>query len=232
METALAVSQAKYWHLRQMGLFESVANRELQQLVEVAELRLVKAGTELYRAGDLAHQLYVIRSGKVKLWRPLPDDKRMVLDFHGTGAVVGEAAALGEQLHSDSAEVTDDAFLCAIDGEDFHACLARHPALALEIGAVLARRRRRAEEFAAALLSQDVRTRLAHALVRLAAEHGVRDEAGIRIDLGLTQTDLGQLVGSTRETTSMAFNGFRREGLVEARDRVVWVYDVEALASA
>ena len=56
-------------------------------------------------------------------------------------------------------------------------------------------------------------------------------ERGLRVDLRLTQTDLGQLVGSTRETTSMAFNAFKRDGLVDAKDRTVWVLQSEALAA-
>ena len=75
-----------------------------------------------------------------------------------------------------------------------------------------------------------MKTRLAHALVKLAEDFGEEDDDGhVEIGLRLTQTDLGQLVGSTRETTSMAFNAFRRDGLVDAKDRVVTILDVEAL---
>ena len=124
-----------------------------------------------------------------------------------------------------------DAFVCVIERDQFEGYVHQHPDLALHVGCVISRRRRRAEDLVGALLSQDVKTRLARTLVRLAAEHGDADEQGIRVDLRLTQTDLGQLVGSTRETTSMAFNAFRRDGLVEAKDRVIWVLDHEGLAA-
>jgi CRP/FNR family transcriptional regulator len=231
MGTALAVSQAKYWHLRQMGVFKSLSDWELKQLVKFADLRLIKTGTEVYRDGDLAHHFYVIRSGKVKLYRDLLGGKRMILDFHGVGDVFGEGAVLGETTRGENAEVVDDAFVCVIDRDQFSSYLGAHPDVALQFSAVIARRRRRAESSVAALLSQDVRTRLAHTLVRLATEHGQQDERGMRVDLRLTQTDLGQLVGSTRETTSMAFNAFKRAGLVEAKDRVLWVLDPATLSS-
>lgn len=231
MGTALAVSQAKYWHLRQMGVFKSLADWELRQLVKFADLRLIKNGTDVYRDGDLAHHFFVIRSGKVKLFRDLPNGKRMILDFHGTGDLFGEGAVLGEERRGENAEVVDDAFVCIIDRDQFASYLGQHPDVALQVGSVIARRRRRAEASSAALLSQDVRTRLAHALARLGIEHGNEDEKGLRVDLRLTQTDLGELVGSTRETTSMAFNAFKRDGLVDAKDRVVWVLQAEALAA-
>lgn len=231
MGTALAVSQAKYWHLRQMGVFSSLADWELKQLVNIADLRLIKTGTEVYRRDELAHHFYVIRSGKVKLYRDLDDGKRVILDYQGAGALFGEGAALGEETRWESAVVVEDAFVCVIDRDQFAEYLRGHPDIALQISRVVAQRRRRAEEATESLLSHDVRTRLARTLVRLAEEHGLDDEVGKRVDLRLTQTDLGQLVGSTRETTSMAFNAFRRDGLVEAKDRVIWVLDSEALAA-
>ena len=231
MGTALAVSQAKYWHLRRMGVFQSLADWELKQLVKFADLRLIKTSTDVYRDGDLAHHFFVIRSGKVKLYRDLPNGKRMILDYHGVGDLFGEGTVLGEERRGENAEVVDDAFVCIIDRDQFASYLGQHPDVALHVGGVIARRRRRAEASSAALLSEDVRTRLAHALARLALEHGNEDDRGMRVDLRLTQTDLGQLVGSTRETTSMAFNAFKRDGLVDAKDRVLWVLQPDALAA-
>jgi CRP/FNR family transcriptional regulator len=231
MGTALAVSQAKYWHLRQIGVFKSLADWELKQLVNIADLRLIKTGTSVYREGDLAHHFFVLRTGKVKLFRDLPQERRMVLDFHGTGDIFGEGAVLGEAVRAESAEVIDDAFICTIDRDQFAGYVSQHPDIALQIGGAVAGRRRRAEAMTIALLCEDVRTRLAHTLARLAREHGTEDERGHRVDLRLTQTDLGHLVGSTRETTSMAFNAFKRAGLVASKDRVLWVLDPEALAA-
>lgn len=231
MGSALAVAQATHWHLRQMGVFRSLADRELKQLVKLAALRLIKIGTDVYRAGDLANHFFLIRSGKVKLYRELPNGRSMILDFHGAGDLFGEGAVFGEDRRGENAEVVEDAFVCIIDRDQFASYLNQHPDVALHMGGVITRRRRRAEAASAALLSEDVRTRLAHALAKLAFEHGHEDEKGLRVDLRLTQTDLAQLVGSTRETTSMAFNAFKRDGLVDAKDRVVWVLQPEALAA-
>ena len=81
------------------------------------------------------------------------------------------------------------------------------------------------------LLTLDVRTRLARALVDLADRFGQQDATGSRIDLRITQTELGQLVGSTRESTSVAFNAFRRRGWVSSQERQIWVIDREELAA-
>lgn len=231
METALAVSQAKYWHLKQVGLFSGLPDAELRQLVGIADLRLFKSGEEIFRSGDMADRVYVIRTGKVRVYRAMEDGKETTLSYRAPGQMVGEPAITGEAFRHDCAEVVEDAFICIIDRERFRGYLLRHPELALQIAGVIARRRADAEDRMIDLLSKDVKTRLAHALARLAEQYGQQEDDGIYIDLRLTQTDLGQLVGSTRETTSMAFNAFRREGLVDAEDRTVVVFDKEALAS-
>lgn len=233
METALAVSQAKYWHLKQVGLFSTLPDADLRQLVGIADLRLFKGGEEIFRAGDISDRIFIIRTGKVKLYRIMEDGKERILSFQGPGQLVGETAITGEPYRQESAQVVEDAFICMIDRDRFRSYLLRHPELALQIAGVISQRRLDAEERAMDLLSKDVKTRVAHALAQLAEEFGEEQDegGGIRIDLRLTQTDLGQLVGSTRETTSMAFNAFRREGLVDAEDRIVTVFDKEALAS-
>ena len=106
----------------------------------------------------------------------------------------------------------DDAFVCIIDRDRFAGYLMEHPDLALRITRVIAERKQAVEQRVLDLMSKDVRTRLAHALARLADRYGQQDEDGLRIDLRLTQTDLGQLVGSTRETTSMV-RRFQRPGV-------------------
>ena len=81
------------------------------------------------------------------------------------------------------------------------------------------------------ILFKDVRTRLAHTVARLADKFGEEVPGGARIGMRLTQTDLAQLIGSTRETTSTIFNEFRREGLVDTDGPYIIVRDVEALST-
>ena len=112
MQTALAVSQAKYWHLRHVGLFSTLSDRDLRQLAQISDLRLVKRGKDLYRAGDLSDRLFVIRTGAVKLHKQAGDGREVILSFAGPGDLFGETAVTGEECRSDSATVMEDAFVC------------------------------------------------------------------------------------------------------------------------
>lgn len=230
MEAALAVSQAKYWHLRQFGLFSGLADWQLRQLVTISELRLFKAGELIHSPGEPATHVHLIRNGKVKTMRAA-GAKELILDFLGEGEIFADSSLTGSESYEERAVAAEDCFLCIIDRRSFLGFLGDHPGVSMQIVAILARRKTRADQRLLDLLTLDVRTRLARALVELADRFGTPEHGGLVLDLRLTQTELGQLVGSTRETTSTAFNGFRREGWVESEDRRIRLLDREALAA-
>jgi CRP/FNR family transcriptional regulator len=229
MESSAAVAQAKYWHLKQVGLFAGLDGAAVRRLGERADTELVEAGRAIYRFGDPADRVYVLKAGRVKVSRASSDGKELILYFVSPGEIFGELAITGTERRSGTAAVLEDAFLCALDRRDFEDFLLHHPELALEVARVIGRRKERTERRVLELISRDVRGRLAGTLAELARDYGAPDERGVRVDLPLTQTDLAQLVGSTRETTSTVFNEFRRAGLVESEGKTLWVLDPEAL---
>ncbi len=229
METSPAVAQAKYWHLKQVALFAGLEAGEVRRLGEHFDTRLVEAGEEIYRYGDRADRIYVLKSGRVKITRTSNEGKEFILYFISPGEIFGELAITGRDRRSGTATVVDDAFICTIERDHFEDFMLRHPGLSLEISRVIGRRKDGTERRVLDMISKDVRTRLAHTLAELARDYGVGEANGTRIDLRLTQSDLAQLVGSTRETTSTVFNEFRRQNLVESEGKNVWVLDPEAL---
>ena len=133
-------------------------------------------------------------------------------------------------MRSGTATALDDAFICTVERQHFEQFMLRHPVVSLEVCKIIGKRKERTEKRVLDLVSKDVRTRLAHTLAELAEEFGIAEPRGTLIDLRLTQTDLAQLVGSTRETTSTVFNEFRRGKLVDSEGRDIWVLDSTALA--
>lgn len=230
MVSALAVSQAKYWHLRQVELFDGMASGDLKDLGDRVETELVEQGRDIYRAGDLSDRVYLLKSGKLKLWRESDDGKEFILYFMGPGDLFGELAIAEQEVRTETATVLEDAFVCSVGCQDFERFLSRQPSLALRISRVIGERKQRLEQRVLDLVTKDVRTRLAHALAELAEDFGEEGEDGVRIDLRLTQSDLAHLVGSTRETTSTVFNEFRRAGFVDSEGRTVRVLQPESLA--
>ena len=231
MENSLAVAQAKYWHLKQLVLFADLDSNDVREFGEYFETDLIEAGRRVYEFGDMADRVYVLKSGKIKITRTSECGKEFILYFIRPGDVFGELAITGQERRSDSAIVIEDAFICTVGGQEFERFMLQHPAVSLEIAKIIGRRKERTEGRMLDLVTKDVRTRLAHTLAELADEFGRPDKRKTLIDLRLTQTDLAQLVGSTRETTSTVFNEFRRNGLVESEGKEIWVLDSEALGN-
>ena len=229
MESSLAIAQAKYWHLRQVALFAQLAAPEVRRIGELFDTALVEAGERIYQFGDRADRIYILKSGRIKVTRASSTGKEFILYFISPGEIFGELAITGKEFRTGTATVLEDAFICAIDRVHFEAFMLRHPEVSLHVSRVIGRRKDSTERRVLDLISKDVRTRLANTLAELATDYGTPEERGVRIDLRLTQSDLAQLVGSTRETTSTMFNEFRRAGLVDSEGRTVWVLDPEAL---
>ncbi len=229
METSPAVEQAKYWHLKQVALFAELESTEVRRLGGHFDTELVEAGERIYQFGDLAERVYVLKSGHIKITRASDDGKEFILYFISPGEIFGELAITGRERRTGTATVVDDAFICAVDRHHFEAFMLRHPEVSLEVARVIGRRKDSTERRVLDMISKDVRTRLAHTLAELARDFGLVEKRRVRIDLRLTQSDLAQLVGSTRETTSTVFNEFRRQGLVDSEGKTVWVLDPDAL---
>jgi len=229
MESSLAVAQAKYWHLKQVDLFADLSNTEVRQFGEHFDTELVEAGEYIYQFGDVADRIYVLKSGRIKITRTSDDGKEFILYFISPGEIFGELAITRKERRACTATVIDDAFICTVERSHFESFMLRNPGVSLEVAKVIGRRKEHTEKRVLDLISKDVRTRLAHTLASLAEKYGRPEKRGLYIDLRLTQTDLAQLVGSTRETTSTVFNEFRRSGLVDSEGKSIWVLDPEAL---
>jgi CRP-like cAMP-binding protein len=103
--------------------------------------------------------------------------------------------------------------------DDLHDIIQRYPRISLHLLITLAGRLRRTTDAYLAYSTLDVNGRLAMQLLRLSEQHGVRNSEGERIDLRLTQTDLGALVGASRESVNKVMGYFRRQGYISVDDR-------------
>lgn len=226
----LADAQTKYWRLRRSALLDCLSDADLKQLVGVCDVRVLERGAMVYEVDEPGDAVFIVESGAVKLSRISEDGREVSVGVLGRMELFGERVLAGESRRTDRATVLDDAVLCAFARPDFERVLCDHPELALRVTRLMGERLHRVEGRIQDILFKDVRTRLAHTVARLADKFGEDVAGGRRIGLRLTQTDLAQLIGSTRETTSTIFNEFRRDGLLGSDGFYIIVHDPEALA--
>ncbi len=193
------------------------------------ELRLARSNV-LFTEGEPGDRLYVITTGKIKLGRTAPDGRENLLAILGQGEMFGELSLFDPGPRTATATAVTDTNLLELGHENLEPWLLARPEVASHLLAALARRLRRTNEAMADLVFSDVPGRVAKALLDLARRFGVQSEEGLHVTHDLTQEELAQLVGASRETVNKALADFAGRGFLRLEGRAVVILDVERLS--
>ena len=199
-------------------------------LMKAGHLRRYPKGTPLFERGDHADSLLLIMSGRVKISNITTDAREVVLNFLGSGDVIGEIASLDGGARTASAMAHQDTQIFQLYRRDLLPVLTQHPEALLEIVRLLCERLRTISGLVEDNL-RDMRGRLAAGLLRLATQHGRRTSRGIEIDLAVNQRDLGNYVGLSRENTNRQINRLMSEGVIRISDGVLTIVNEAALVA-
>lgn len=210
--------------LRRASLFAGLDDAALASLAGHLRRRTFRRDTMIFHKDQAGDALYIVESGRVRLFVPAEGGEELTVDIAGPGEVFGELALLDGRPRSASAEAVDDTVAYTIDRETFKQALATTPGLAAALIELLSARLRHVTAYAESLAFMDVHSRVARALLELADRYGVAGD-GIEIDLDLTQAELATMVGATRERVNRALAVFRSQGLVELRGRKIVLRD-------
>ena len=186
-------------------------------------------GDVLFTEGEPGDRLYVITEGKVKLGRASSDGRENLLAVLGPGEMFGELSLFDPGPRTATATAITETTLIHLGNEDLQPWLTGRPEVATKLLASLARRLRRTNEALADLVFSDVPGRVAKALLDLAKRFGVQADNGIHVTHDLTQEELAQLVGASRETVNKALADFAQRGWLRHEARAVVLLDVERL---
>ncbi len=205
--------------LREVHLFEDLAESELDIVAQRVRQRRYKEGDTIFHRNDPGIALYVICGGKVKIHNETPDGGDAIIAILDEGDFFGDLAVIDGEERSADATTIEATELLMLTRDDLHDILHRYPRIGLNLLQTLAGRLRRTTEAFLAYSTLDVNGRLALQLLRLAEQHGHVTSNGVRIDLRLTQSDLGALVGASRESINKVLGYFRRQGYVSTDEK-------------
>jgi len=215
--------------LRRAPLFQALDDdgaAALQAGVTIVELARAE---RLFEEGASGNQLYVVLDGKIKLTRAAADGRENLLSVVGPGEMFGELSLFDPRPRTASAIAVTDSRLGALAHDDLRNWLTGRPDVALHLLQALAQRLRRANDVNADLVFTDVPGRVAKALLDLADRFGaVRDE-GLQVNHDLTQEELAQLVGASRETVNKALADFAARGWLQLSAKSVLLIEPDRL---
>jgi len=170
--------------------------------------------------------LHLLVAGRMKTLRFSEDGRVMILDLLGTGEVFGEMALVAEGgIEPTYAEALEDVEIETFSRFALDSILRGRSALALGIARLMAARRKRLERRLETLVFQKVPARLAFLLLELSDRFGEPEEKGTVVDIPLSQQDLGNLIGASREIVSLTLSEFRRREAVSMLGRRIVVHE-------
>ena len=215
--------------LRETPLFSSLDDEATGSLRASMTDTELERGEVLFNEGDSGDRLYVVLEGKIKLGRTSGDGRENLLAVLGPGQMFGELSLFDPGPRSATATAVTDSRLASLGHAELQPWLVSRPDVARGLLFQLAHRLRRTNEVVADLVFSDVPGRVAKALLDLSTRFGRQAEDGIHVHHDLTQEELAQLVGASRETVNKALADFANRGWLRLEPRSVVLVEPDRL---
>ena len=205
--------------LTSIALFSGFSDADMKAISSLAVTRTFPKNTMVICEGDRSDSLYLILSGKVKVFLADEEGKEVTLNIQTEGEYFGELAILDEAPRSASVMTTEDTKLAILSKSAFDKCMEEHPAMAIAVMRGLARRLRELTENVRSLALMDVYGRVARLLLEMAEE----SENKKVIKQRLTQRDIASMVGASREMVSRILRDLSVGGYITVENKIITI---------
>jgi CRP/FNR family transcriptional regulator, cyclic AMP receptor protein len=216
--------------IRSAPLFSALSDEEAASLRASMTLVKVTKGHTLFKEGEEGDRLYVVLDGKLKLGKSSPDGRENLQEILGPGEMFGELSLFDPGPRTATATAITDAKLLMLPHEKVLDLITSQPAVSLELLRRLAQRLRDSRGEQSDLVFVDVPGRVAKAIIDLGERFGETKDDGLHVKHDLTQEELAQLVGASRETVNKALADFAARGWVSLEPRAVVIKDYERIS--
>lgn len=215
--------------LRKTPLFASLSDKEMTALTVRVSTKRFERGALLFSEGDPCTGLFLVASGKIRIFKLSATGREQVLAVEGPGSSFAELPVFDGGNYPASASALEDAEVLFISRKDFQNFCREHPEVALKVIAVVGSRLRRLVGIIEDLSFTTVRQRLIALILRLAQASGKSSNEGVRVELTKTHQDLAAELGTVRELVSRNLSRLQAEGFLEVDGRRIVVKDLEGL---
>jgi CRP-like cAMP-binding protein len=216
--------------LEQLPLFQGVSRQELSRLIQAAQRKSLRQGEFFFFQGDLAERMYVLIQGRVKLTQVGPDGQQALIRVITPVRLFALVAMTSAENYLVTAQAAEDSQALYWTRPQMMDFVQHAPQVALNAMRIMAENLQEIQERFRQVTTERVEQRLAHILIRLAAQSGKKVEQGILIDLSLSRQDLAEMTGTTLYTASRMLSQWEKQGLVITGREQVIVCDPHGLA--
>lgn len=219
--------EQKTAYLETITIFHDLSHDELKTIGHTTRLATYKAGHLFYMPNDAGEVLFILKTGRVQLYRMSPDGRKLVVAIMQAGAIFGHMALIGQGLHNTYAEALDDVTICIWQREEVERLLVTKPEVALRFLAAIGERLSQAEQRLSEVTFKRVPARLASLLLQLDEQN---DNNGTL--KGYTHQYLADMIGIYRETATQTLNDFKNHKLIRLGRKRIDIVDRVGLERA
>lgn len=219
--------QQKMRYLGEVTAFQNMSRRQFEELDRMTTMATVRKGRIFYRPDEPTEVLFILKEGRVQLYRLNPQGKKLIIATLGSHSMFGEMAMLGARMNDTFAEAVEDCLICVMSHSDLERLILANPQIALHMLENNGQRLRDAETRLEDFAFKGVSARIAGLLLRLAEEGG----PDANVVAGYTQLDLAESVGTYRETAAQVLNDFKAAGMIDISRKRIAILDRAGLAA-
>ncbi|MDJ0868094.1 MAG: Crp/Fnr family transcriptional regulator [Myxococcota bacterium] len=215
--------------LERVPLFAQLEVGQLDALAKVAHTRTLPARQELFHKGDEGAQVYVTVSGRLKVATTSPEGADVTLNIMDEGEVFGDLALLAGGRRTATVTALTDCELLVLERRDFLQFLRQQPEVAINLLGVVAQRLVRISELVEDTIFLNLPARLSKKLLELGELYGEETGDGLRLTLNLSQSELGSMVGTSRESVNKQIRVWAEQGVLSMERGQITLHRIEAL---
>ncbi len=212
--------------MKDLEIFQALNEAEIAQVLQLARGKQYKKGESIFAEGDPADTIFLVKEGKVLLYKISEDGKELSLDILRENDIFGENSILEDNLQTMHAKALEDAFICTCTQKDFHSLMI-NPIVAFKVIIYLSEKLNNYTQQAAVMAFQDVKGRVLSTLSRLAKEYGELTPEGLKINITLSHQELANLVNASRVMVTNVLNELKHEGVIGVNQRIFYLCDLK-----
>jgi CRP-like cAMP-binding protein len=204
----------KLFYLSQINLFDELPMEDIKIIDKISDMQPMKKGTLIFSPHQPFRALFLLKKGKIRLYRANEDGKQLTVDLLGDGNIFGETSTFSFNDDQVYAEAMSDIYLCVIGKKEFESLIEKNPKLAVKFIEILSARLKETYEMSEHIALRSVRYRVMSLLLKLSEKFGRRKKDWQTIDIKVTHHDLATMIGATRETVSATMSQLKKEGMI------------------
>lgn len=211
----------KTHYLQDVAAFRDLSFTEVETISQRTTLAHYRAGHLFYLPNDPGDALFILKKGRVQLYRMSPDGRKFIVAILNAGDIFGHMALVGQRMHNTFAEALEDCTICIWNSAEVEQVLREKPQVALRLLEAVGQRLSDAERRLEEMTFKRIPARMAGLLIQLNREQGCTGAVQ-----GYTHQQLADILGAYRETVTQTLNEFKEQELIRVSRKVIEILDL------